>query len=80
VPYTREYYKTIVAGSVAAALMWGMISVLSGFTLLVIGSLCGGVVFLAVLYALGLGREEQIIIEKAVGLFRSRINTYYAES
>jgi len=69
-PYTRNFYKPVVAGVCATAAMLSLSPLLEGLILLVVGSITGGVVFFGSLYALGLSAQDRELLERGVAAFR----------
>ena len=59
IPYSRRLWKPIIAALVALAVMYGTSLVLSGLLLLIAGSSAGGVVYLCVLYLLGIEQRDK---------------------
>jgi len=69
-PYTRNFYKPIIAGICAVATMLGISPVLDGLALLIVGSVTGSVVFFSVLYALGLSAQDRELLERGMASLR----------
>jgi O-antigen/teichoic acid export membrane protein len=69
-PYTRSFYKPVVAGVCATAAMLGVSPIVNGLILLVVGSATGGTVFFGVLYALGLSEQDRELLERGVASLR----------
>ena len=60
-PYSRKYYKPIVAGLVAGAAMigWEAFAPLSGFVFLVVGGIVGTIAFCLTLFVTGIEPEDR---------------------
>jgi O-antigen/teichoic acid export membrane protein len=58
-PYSRKYWKPVVAGLVCALVMLGLEFFLTGYLLLVVGSLAGGLSFLGALAVFGVEQEDR---------------------
>ena len=58
-PYSKKYWKPIVSGLVTVLVMLGWRLFLSGYPLLIIGSITGSLVFATVLFLLGIEREDR---------------------
>jgi O-antigen/teichoic acid export membrane protein len=65
-PYSRSYYKPLMAGVGAVTVMYGMTFVVSNVLLLVFGGVAGVTVFGLVLYALGIERTDVEFFESTV--------------
>lgn len=65
-PYSKRFWKPVTAGLVSGAVMLGVGRVLSGYTLLVLGTIAGGVVFLLLLFAFGIERDDREFFEEIV--------------
>ncbi|EMA54328.1 flippase [Halococcus thailandensis] len=57
-PYSRNYYKPLIAGTGSLASMYGATYLTGGISLLVVGGFVGVVVFGAILYALGIEQDD----------------------
>lgn len=57
-PYSRNYYKPVIAGVGAVLPMYGMTFIVSGIPLLVIGGMAGAAAFGLILYALDFEQED----------------------
>jgi len=62
-PYSRRLWKPITAALVTMCVMYGASLALSGLTLLVVGSVTGGIVYLSVLYLLGIEQRDKQMVE-----------------
>lgn len=58
VPYSLKYWKPLVAGGLSALVMLGWRPVLTGYPLLIAGSLSGLLVFVATLFFAGVEQED----------------------
>ena len=58
-PYSYRYYKPLVAGCIAAAVLYGLGSVTAGIQSLVVGGALGGLAFVGALYALGIEQDDR---------------------
>jgi O-antigen/teichoic acid export membrane protein len=65
-PYSLSYYKPIVAGILSSLAIYLLTIPLNGFPLLVSGALLGGVVFLGILYLLGIEESERKMFEDLI--------------
>ena len=65
-PYSRNYYKPVVAGTGAVIVMYGLSLFASGLSLLAAGGVAGTVVFGSVLYGLGFEQEDIVFFESLV--------------
>lgn len=57
-PYTKAFVKPVIAGVVAGSTMQAAKVLLGGYLLPIVGTVVGGVVFVAVLYVLGIEQED----------------------
>ena len=58
-PYSKKYWKPIVAGLSSILVLLGWRSFLSGYPLLIVGAATGALVFVATLYLLGIEQEDK---------------------
>lgn len=63
-PYSYRYYKPLVAGLVAAAVLGLTELAISGIQLLVIGGVLSGLTFVFVLFVLGIEQDDREFFEK----------------
>lgn len=69
-PYSKKYWKPVVAGLISIVIMFGWRLFLSGYTLLIVGGSTGTLVFVVVLFFLGIDQDDQEFYEENI---RSRI-------
>ena len=58
-PYSYRYYKPLIAGLIAAIVLYGVGSVTAGILSLVVGGAFSGLTFVATLYVLGIERDDK---------------------
>lgn len=66
VPYSTKFFKPILAGIGAGAVMYGAKAFLSGYPLLVVGGSVGGIVFALGLFALGIEQEDKEFFAESI--------------
>ncbi len=71
-PYTLAFGKPILAGAGAIAVAYGLDAYLSGPTLLLVGGVLGLVVYVGILYTLGIEREDREFFTATFGSKPSR--------
>ncbi len=65
-PYSYRYYKPLVAGLVAAVVLYYSRFLASGIQSLIIGGVLGGLAFALSLYALGIEQDDKEFFERIV--------------
>ncbi|GAB7121149.1 flippase [Natrinema pallidum] len=65
-PYDWSYLKPIIAGAIAATTMYLLSFIFEGFTILFVGSLFGGLAFVASLYLLGINERSLKVMKDAI--------------
>jgi O-antigen/teichoic acid export membrane protein len=63
-PYSYRYYKPLVAGFVAAVVLYLSGFVVSGIQLLVVGGVLGGLTFASILSVLGIEQDDREFFER----------------
>jgi len=63
-PYNIQYYKPILAGAVSALVLYLCSLLLSNYLLIAVGGIAGGLVFISLLYILGIENEERALLNR----------------
>ena len=66
-PYSKSFWKPIIAGVIAAGVMTLLGTILQGYVLLIGGGLIGGMVFLGLLIAFGIEQDDIELFRQTVG-------------
>lgn len=65
-PYSKAFWKPVVAGVGAGGVMAMVDGVFSGFSLLVVGATIGGIVFLTLLFTFGIEERDRVFYRETI--------------